>query len=313
MIRLLAATVVGTLLLVGCGSEKSSPGPRPSPTPTIAASVTVERTVKDIIGRDVAVPATVNRVVALSPSAVDFAAALGLELAGRPSDAPNAPGSVPQVGSSIMPDFAAVAAATPDLVLADASFHGARLRDFEQFPYPVFVLKTNSYQDILQSLTALGQVSGRDEQARTTIADIEARVAAAKARGGGNAPPSVLILTGGGREVYAGSDATYLGDLVRLLGATNVLGSSPQGAPIAGFGLVEITQVATLDPGVVLVISSGDGGLVDTIRSSPEWALSAAVTNDRVYELDTLLYLRSPGPAVAEAVEQLAGMLFAGS
>jgi ABC-type Fe3+-hydroxamate transport system substrate-binding protein len=110
--------------------------------------------------------------------------------------------------------------------------------------------------------------------------------------------------------VYAGSDATYLGDLVRLLGGTNVLGGVPQGAPIAGFGLIEITQAAALDPQVVLIITSGQGDLADAIRTSPEWAGSSAVVNGRVVELDTDLFLRSPGPSVAQAVEHLAGLLY---
>ena len=311
MKRLVLTGIALAMLLAACGRESSAPGPRPTPTPTVAGpSVAAGRTVKDMIGRDVAVPEQVRRVVALSPSGVDFAMSLGLELAGRPTDAPNAPEGIPDVGSSLMPDFAAVAEQRPDLVLGDAALHGARLRDFEQFPYPVFVLKASSYQDILQALTALGQVTGRDAEAETRVAEIEERVNAAKARGEGQPAPNVLILTGSGREVYAGSDSTYVGDLVRLLGGKNILGNTPQGAPIAGFGLVELAQLASLDPDVVLVIAAGQGDLADTIRTSPEWQSTRAVANGQVYELDTLRWLRSPGPRVAEAVEELAEMLY---
>lgn len=307
----LAGVALATVVLAACGSEPKAPGPRPTPTPTVAApTLQTGRTVKDMIGRDVAVPEEVRRVVALSPSGVDFALSLGLELVGRPSDAPNAPQQVPEVGSSLMPDFGAVAERSPDLVLGDAALHGARLRDFEQFPYPVFVLKASSYQDILQALTALGQVTGRDAEAQDRVAEIEERLNAARARAEGQPAPTVLVLTGSGREVYAGSDSAYVGDLVRLLGGTNPLGSAPQGAPIAGFALVEPGQLPPLDPDVVLVITSGQGDLAETVRTSSEWYGTRVVENGRVYELDTLRYLRAPGPSVADAIEELAEMLY---
>ncbi|MGE5595395.1 MAG: ABC transporter substrate-binding protein [Hyphomicrobiales bacterium] len=308
---MLAMLALAALLLAACGKEQAPVEARPTATPTLSApTVAGSRTVKDMIGRDVAVTEHVDRVVAMSPTALQFAEALGLEVLGRPSDSPAEGAEGAQtVGTTILPDFPAIAALKPDLVLADAAYHGSRLRDFEQFPYPVFVLKAGSYQDVLAATTALGQVTGRDDRAAEVNADIQQRVEAARAEATGT-PPRVLILTGSGREVYGGSDATYLGSLVNLLGGTNVLANEPQGAPIAGFGLVEITQVATLDPDVVLVIASGQGGLADQVRSAPEWAESKAVQNDRVFELDTALYLRAPGPSVGDAVEQLAGMLY---
>jgi iron complex transport system substrate-binding protein len=122
--------------------------------------------------------------------------------------------------------------------------------------------------------------------------------------------PRVLLLTGAGTEVYAGSDATYAGSLLKKLGATNVLGAAPTGAPIAGFGVVEVSQVATTNPDVILIIPSGTGGLADEIQSSPLWAGVPAVKNGRVFEVDRQVYLRAPGPRVAGALEELAALLY---
>ena len=120
----------------------------------------------------------------------------------------------------------------------------------------------------------------------------------------------MLIVTGAGRDVYGGSDTSYTGALVKLLGATNVLGPIPAGAPIAGFGTVDLGQLATRNPDVVLAIPAGNGTLAADIRSSPAWMGTNAVKNGRVYELDPGTYLRNPGPSVAGAVEHLYELLY---
>ena len=130
------------VLFASCGGERQATAPRPTPRPTIDAKVTLgTRAVTDMTGRELHVPEFVNRVVAITPSAADFALALGLELVGRTSDsAGTAVASTTTVGSSLSPDFNAIAALKPDLVIGDTAYDGARLRDFDRFAYPVFLL-----------------------------------------------------------------------------------------------------------------------------------------------------------------------------
>lgn len=310
----LAAFAFAVVLLSACGDAQPAVGPRPTPTPTLARVTTsADRTLLDMTGRAVSLPARASRVVALSPAAVDFVVALGLEPAGRPSDSTNpAAASAPAVGSTIAPDFQAIADLKPDLVVADAAYHGARRRDFDQFPFPVFIIKVASYDEVLAAFRSLGDALARPAEAESAVSAIERRAAAVASRVAGAPSPSALLLTGSGREVYAGSTATYAGGLLAKLGAANVMGEAPQGAPIAGFGLVELSQVAVKNPDVVLTISSGEGGLAAQVLASPAWAGKAAVTSGRVHELDASLFLRSPGPRVAEAVEELARLLYPG-
>lgn len=310
-----AALVIGAILFGGCGRAADPVPPRPTPTPTIAANVTAgPRSVTDMIGRQVRLTEEVRVVAVMSPSAGEFAAALGLAIAGRTSDTPEsiAPGAK-VTGSSLSPDFTAIATLEPDLVIGDASFHGGRTRDFEKFPYPVFVIKAGSYDSVLETLDALGAATGRAGEAARAKADIEARAEAvrARARQAGN-PPKVLLVTGGGRDVFGGGTGTYTGSLVEALGAVNVLGAAPEGGPIAGFGVIGVAQAAATNPDVVLVLPSGQGGLAEQIRSDPAWAGTPAVRDGRVHELDVSLFLRAPGPRVAEAMETLYGLLWPG-
>lgn len=309
----IVALVFAALVLGACGKAKDPVPLRPTPTPTLERSsptgtVASGRTVTDMTGRTVALPAGVSRVIAISPTAVDLASALGLEIIGKASDS-QGPYAAPNVGSSLSPDFAAMAKLQPELVIADAAYQGSFTRDFERFPYPVFVVKVDSYESSLRALEALGEATGRSDPAKQAVDGIRARVEAAKAKLGGK-HPSVLIVTGQGREVYGASEATYAGDLAKLLGATNVLGPTADGAPLPGFATVDINQLATKNPDYVLVIARTQGpSLAADIRSSAAWANREVIPNNRVIELDARLFLRAPGPGVAEAVEKLASIL----
>jgi iron complex transport system substrate-binding protein len=302
--------------VVACGEAEEPVPERPSPTAQAsAAPQTVTRTVTDMIGRTLSLPEQVMTVAALSPSAADFATALGLQVVGRSSDtAAAAAPSASATGSALSPDFNAVAALAPDLVIGDAAYHSGRTRDFDQFGFPVFVVKANTYDEVLLALDALGAATGRVDEAKAArdevVATAETAIGAASVRGAGSPPPRVLILTGGGRDVFGGGGASYLGSMVSSLGATNVLETSVEGGPVPGFGVVDVGQSASLAPDVVLILSSGEGGLAARIKGHPSWAGTPAVRSGSVYEVDTALYLRAAGPRVGEAMEGLVPLLW---
>lgn len=77
-------------------------------------------------------PAEVKTVAALSPSAADFATALGLEVVAGPPTRPQGRSRRRSRQLRAIPDFDAVAAADPDLVLADAAYQSGRTRDFDR-------------------------------------------------------------------------------------------------------------------------------------------------------------------------------------
>jgi iron complex transport system substrate-binding protein len=265
--------------------------------------------------RQVNLPASVKRVAVMSATTAEMALDLGLEVVTKPSDAPAtlAPAAT-AAGTTILPDFNAIAAAAPDMVLADGSYHSGRTRDFDRFGYPVFTVTVGNYEGLLLALTILGEATGTSDRAGAVRADIEAGVAAlvakAKARQGTLPAPKVLILTGGGRDVFAGGRSTYLGSLVARLGGDNVLASASDGGPIPGFGVVDVGEAARLNPDVVLILPSGQGGLAAQIKGSPAWAKVPAVQAGRIHELDIGRYLRNPGTGAVGALEALLPLLW---
>jgi iron complex transport system substrate-binding protein len=313
MARRAALAAVAALLLLACGEAEPPVTPRPTATSTLQAGTPRgEVPVTDMAGRSVMVPAEVRRVVAISPSALEYAAAFDLEIVGRASDAtfPPSVASAPAVGSTISPSFEEIAALDPDLVIGDAGLQGALRRSFDAFPYPVFLISATNYDSVLGAFRAVGDAVHQPERAEELVIQTETMVEGAKQSIAGKRQPKVLILTGSGRDVYAGSDQSYIGSLVLLLGANNVLGGAPQGAPIAGFGLVEVEQAAATAPDVVLLVAGVQSDLRAQVEASPAWAVSRAVLDGRIISLDATTFLRSPGPRAGEAVAELARVMY---
>lgn len=308
--------VLAAALAAACGEERQVAPPRPTATPTVEAVVTAGvRTVTDMTGRSIRVPDSSDRVVVLSPSALDFAVALGLEIVGEPTDVGSAATGADPVGTTLNPDFPAIAALDPDLVIADAAYHGSRTRDFDSFPYPVFILSATNHESIRDAFNALGEATGRAEDAANALDKVDTAVArildeAQDRIGSADPKPRVLVLTGGGRDIFGGGTTTYVGSLITTLEAENVLGEVPEGGPIPGFGVIGIGESAATNPDVVLIISSGEGGLADQIAADPSWPKVPALVNNRIHELDRELFLRAPGPRMPEALETLLPLLY---
>ena len=311
-----ATAVLATLLLllVACGSESQSFAPRPTPTPTLSAAPTPAeaRTVTDMMGRTVRVPADVSTVVVLSPTAAELALALDLDVIGRSTDGADIRGleGTPAVGSPLFPDFNAAAALEPDLLIADAAYQGGRDADFARFPYPVFVVHVQSLDGVSAALLALGEAVGREDVAGAAVEALEADIDAIVASVAGQPPVRVLILSGAGRDVYVASTNTYIGSMVEALGGENVVGDEPDGAPLPGFGLIDVGAAAAHDPDIVLLLSTEAGALEDEILSEPSWAEARAVVDGRLVELRVRNYLRVPGPGAPSALAALADLLY---
>jgi len=306
----LAAVVL--LLLTSCGEERPAVPPRPTLTPTVApatATAPPARVVVDMLGRSVGLPAEVTRVVALSPTAYDLLTALGIEPVAATSDAPPSGGGT-VIGRTLSPDFQAVAALTPDLVVADARFHSGLIRDLDAFPYPTFFVNVNGYGDVLAALRALGDAVGRRERSEQAADTIQRQAEVIRTRVAQERAPKVLVLTGVERDLYAASRETYVGNLLTFLGAVNVMADAPAGAPLPGFAATSPGDAVALAPDVILVIPAGDGSLAEQIVRDPAWAAVPAVAAGRVYTLDVRRFLRAPGPSVVDALAELARLLY---
>ena len=268
-------------------------------------------TVTDLLGRSVTIEAAPERIVTTSPSAIELLADVGGTAIARSSTATAVPGAaeLADIGPSYQPSFEQIVALDPDLVIADASAQAHLAGAFEEAlgGTPVLFVGARAYADLAASARILGAALAAPERGEESASAFEA--VAGEVGGGDGASPRVLVLVAGrDGTLSAALGASFVGDLVALLGGDNVAASLPQSGPVPGYALISPESIVSFDPEVLLVVTPGGGPSIAGIVSAqlPELA---AVRSGRIHELDLEVYLQVPGPRAREGLRALASLL----
>lgn len=290
------ASVVFILLFVlaGCGSSSNDRD---------------DTTVTDDLGRTVRLERPVDRVISLAPNLTElvFAAGAGSTLvAVTPADDyPPAVDTIDAV-SALPVDFEAVAAKTPDLVLAtDQVNPPGDTETFGAIDVPVYFFSFASLGNVFEALRSMGALLGTEAAARDSARALERRVAALRARTDSLTEaerPRVLVLIGDD-TLYSFGKGSYVHELVRLAGGRSITASIDTEAPT-----LSEEYVLTEKPDVIVGTWGADYSPDRLLELHPTWDIVPALRNDRVYSLPSSLLLR-PGPRLVRGARWMAARL----
>jgi iron complex transport system substrate-binding protein len=265
----------------------------------LAASVAAPRlaraaAVRDGAGREVPVPARVERVFPAGPPAAIQLYTLAPDLligwprANRPEELPfllPGIGDRPEIGRITgrgnSANLEAVLTAKPDLIV-DAGSTGRtyvelaeRVQGQTGVPY---ALIDGRFDAIPAGYRILGRLVGRVERAETlarwcesAMATIKGRIASAPA----GERPSVYYARGP-RGLETGLGGSINVETLSFLGARNVAAEQPGN----GLAQVSLEQVLAWNPEVIVTI---DLGFSEAVRRDPAWAQVRAVKSGRVH------------------------------
>jgi iron complex transport system substrate-binding protein len=319
-----ALVILAMVVAVACGGDdddETTPTPGGGPSP--AASVTTAAspspasaypvTVTDLLGRSVEIKAKPTTIVALSPTAVEFVYAVGGTVVGRSSsvDFPEAAKAAKDVGTAYQPNFEAILALKPDLVVADSIIHAQpNLRQpIEQLSVPVIFAGADSYQKVLDGLKLMGQVLDSEETANKAIAGITKARDDAKAAIAGKQISAVALIADRDNTLYAAKNASYAGDILAQLGITNPAASQPDAGPFPGYTVLAPEKMIEFNPDYIFAITPAPKPaprLATLIPQIPPFKGLKAVTLNHVVDAEVQLFLQAPGPRIVEAFKVVA-------
>lgn len=251
------------------------------------------------------------RIVTLTPSATELVAALGAAdaLVGvdEYSTYPARVAALPKVGSFVAPNFEAIVALRPSLVVAD-DIHDDAAAALTGAGVPVVRLPMHALPDVEDALTKLGARLGRSAEATARREELAAAKAAAGKRlvGRGHAVLIVIDRAPGGLDgMIAAANGTWLDELVAMTGAGNVLAGAATRYP--KLSAEEIVRTA---PDTILDVSYA----ADPATAAREWAARPelasvpAIAQGRVRVLKAPYFL-APSPRMAAALTELEAAL----
>ncbi len=209
---------------------------------------------------------------------------------------------IPTVGTHLQPNVEMILALKPDLVVQGGVAKGMpALTRLEAAQVPVAMFAPRDFAGLFSTITRLGALTGRVEEAAALMRSMEAKLADVAQRVANRPRPRVFFEV---RELnlLAAGQGSLVNDIITRAGGENIV-TSPQ-----KLTLYSLEALIQANPEVYIIQQGPMNRSPEDIYTRPYFQELKAVKTRRVLVVSESLYSR-PGPRSAEAVEELAKFL----
>ncbi|MCB2227362.1 MAG: adenosylcobinamide amidohydrolase [Desulfarculaceae bacterium] len=252
-------------------------------------------TISDLTGRKATFAAPPTRIVSLVPAVTESLYALGAGDTVKGTsiffDTPYGYQPAPVVGGFFAPSLAAILEQKPQVVIT-GRIHGKLEQKLRAKGITPLRLQADRLEDLYRSLTILGTLLGKEQQAAALNAKLRGQMkemAAKTAKLPASASRRVTRVMGVNPKknlISIPGDDSFQNDLIAAAG-----GTPPQVGKKGGSVPLTLAEWQKLDPQVVYWC--GDKKKVREFLSQPGWREVAAVKNQRLYTLPCQLTCRA--------------------
>jgi cobalamin transport system substrate-binding protein len=275
---------------------------------SFSMSYSTERTFKDEVGREVAIPFPPKRIVSLAPNITEILFGLGLdeEIVGVSihCNFPVKAKTKVRVGSYINLDYEKITSVAPDLIIATGA---GNTRDMVgrlgELGFSTYVIYPKNFSDILKNIAHIGQVVNREKEARGIIEGLRKRSQRVIELTKDLPRPKVFVQIGEAPMVTVGK-RSFADDVIRLAGGENIAEKEKEVYPRLG-----MEEILKRSPEVIVISSMNPkGDYQKSLKEWNRWKTIPAVRDGRVHIIDSDLIDR-PSPRIVDGLEELARFL----
>lgn len=270
-------------------------------------------TIVDSANRQVTIDKEPERIVSIQASNTEIAFALGLgdKIIGV-SDYCNYPSETADIQKVGGQDINAevVLSLLPDLALVTDyhyNSHPEVLQHFEEVGIDVLVVgSASSFQDTYDHIEMIGKATGKREEAKQLIAEMENKLALIKNKAEEEIKEKkrVWIEVSPAPDIFTTGKNTFMHEILESIKAINVAEDYE--------GWVKLTEeeIVSLNPDVIITTYGYYiENPIEDVLARDGWAEVPAVKNGEVYDVDNDIVSR-PGPRLIEGVETLAKYIY---
>ncbi len=264
--------------------------------------------ITDQLGRTVKLERTPQRIISLAPSNTEILFALGLgDKVVAVTDYCNYPQEAeakPKVGGFTTPNIEKIIALSPDLILATSMHEKRIIPALEERGLTVFALAPKTLDEVLESITLVGEITGKEEEAAELLTEMQSRIKAVTDKTSSlpeGKRPRVFYLTWHDPLKTSGL-GTLHHELMQKAGGRNIF------AEVIGTQSVDLEVLVASNPQVMIAgvgMGSGEDKTLQYLTTESRLQNTEARKNDRIYGVDMDLTGRA-GPRIVDGLEQFA-------
>ncbi len=264
--------------------------------------------------QSITLQAAPKRVITLSAPLLNMAYAVGGTSAARPettSPIPEEAKSLPTLGHVQNINMESLVGMKPDLVLGEKNQNSKLESMLQSNKIPYVLIQYDGIKDNVPLLQFMGQVYGKQDQADKVIKTYEDGVKAITDKAAAEKTPAkVAVLRATGKDVTAETPKSICASMVEMLKMNNVITSHTDLKLDSKTVPYSLEQLSADDPDTIFIVTMGKQSeinkkLDEAMRDNPSWAHLKAVQNNRVFFLESNLFLMNPGIKTPEALEKL--------
>jgi iron complex transport system substrate-binding protein len=267
-------------------------------------------TLLDMLGREVVLPRSPERIVSLVPSVTEIIFSLGAEarLVGRTDfcDHPAGVRTKPSVGGMVNPNLETLVILKPDLVVAtDEGNREETVRQLARLRIPIYLVHANRIAETVDLIERVGTLTGRQDAVPRVTGEMLRRVEAVRRAVAPFPRPRVLYVLWPDPLIVPGR-ASMLTELIEVAGGSSITAGDGDAYP--RFSLEAVVARA---PEVIILADHSTGSSTAGRPAPEQWQRLSSVPAIRAGRLHSadLSILHRYGPRVPDGLEMLARII----
>lgn len=256
------------------------------------------------------------RIVATTVAITEITAALDLPLVGKPTSTKTLPPQykdIPDVGNPMSPDMEKVLSLQPTDVLSVTTLQYDLEPKFKDLNMNAEFLDFESLEKMENEILKMGTQFDRTTKAKEITDTLKTKVAEVKKTVADKPSPKVLILLGVPGSYLVATEHSYIGDLVKIAGGTNVV----QGESVE-YLASNTEYLQKSNPDIILRAAHGMPEEVvkmfdEDFKTNDIWKHFNAVETGQVYDLPEPLFGTTASLSAPQALDELLQMMYPSS
>lgn len=258
-----------------------------------------------------------TRIVATSNATLQICDKLGLDLVGictTSGEVPERYQGLPEIGTAMAPDAEKITMLSPTNVIGPDTLRETIEPTYQAVGLPYTFIDLQSVQGMYDSIAMLGEKYGVQDAADALIDDYQSTMSTFKDAIAGKDQPTVLVLMGLPGSYIECTPNSYVGSLVELAGAVNVVQVDDE----MNFVSWNTEELLALDPDYILLTAHGLPEqamemFAEEFTTNDIWQHFRAVQENHVYQLDDKVFGMSCTFDWSNALQVLQEILYDGT